>query len=300
MNSLTTLHFLFRLQPNECWFASVESFVRCNVCLKRVYAPKPSRRVLNGSAGSSRCVRRSGDVYCSAGWSSGVHRENIVRPTIMTVYSLVHSSVDSCIIVHLSSAFCTGMWEHERGNDDWAQLLLSPLTTQALKSLEVLQPDGCPHGIFKEPLKVIRWQNKRISLLEKEISRMAGIMKDANLQNVSLNSEKAIQYKGRVFIDESKRNRKPKCALSDTRKKKNSVACKSGHRVKGVKKRRQKCDTGYRTEVGKIYISDLFVSRQCWIIIYTSAVSNPAVSKPVLLHRWRWFHSVCRIGEGWL
>ena len=145
MNSLTTLHFLFRLQPNECWFASVESFVRCNVCLKRVYAPKPSRRVLNGGAGSSRCVRRSGDVYCSAGWSSGVHRENIVRPTIMTVYSLVHSSVDSCIIVHLSSAFCTGMWEHERGNDDWAQLLLSPLTTQALKSLEVLQPDGCPH-----------------------------------------------------------------------------------------------------------------------------------------------------------
>ena len=48
---------------------------------------------------------------------------------------------------------------------------------------------------------------------------MAGIMKDANLQNVSLNSEKAIQYIGRVFIEESKRNRKPKCALSDTRKK---------------------------------------------------------------------------------
>ena len=34
-------------------------------------------------------------------------------------------------------------------------------------------------------------------------------------------------------------------------------------------------------------MSKYFVSRQCWIIIYTSAESNPAVSKPVLLHRWR-------------
>ena len=129
------------------------------------------------------------------------------------------------------------------------------------------------HGIFKEPLKVIRWQNKRISLLEKEISRMAGIMKDANLQNVSLNSEKAIQYKGRVFIDESKRNRKPKCALSDTHK--NSVAYKSGHRVKGVKEAQAEMWHRVPHQSGReIYISDLFVSRQCWIIIYTSAITR--------------------------
>lgn len=33
------------------------------------------------------------------------------------------------------------------------------------------QPEGCPYDVFRDPIKVIRWQNKRLALLNAELAR---------------------------------------------------------------------------------------------------------------------------------